>query len=210
MQFTFFMEGILRTKHSRYTDKKQRFVVHPQVNITQWKIVTGAMLFMLALLFSGACTTIPKEVQAVSPFDADKYLGKWYEIARLDFKFERDLNNTTAEYSMNEDGTIEVVNRGYNYVKKEWKEAIGKAKFVESPDIAKLKVSFFGPFYAGYNVAALDKDYRYALVIGKSPKYMWILSRERTIPEDIRKDYIRKAKEIGVKTEELIWVKHDK
>ncbi|RNC66263.1 lipocalin [Proteiniphilum sp. X52] len=204
------MEGILRSIHSRCTDNKQRFAIQPQVNITQWKIVTGAMPFMLALLFSGACATIPKGVQAVSPFDADKYLGKWYEIARLDFKFEKDLNNTTAEYSLNEDGTIKVVNRGYNYVKKEWKEAIGKAKFVESPDIAKLKVSFFGPFYAGYNVVALDKDYRYALVIGKSPKYMWILSREKTIPEEIRKDYLRKAKEIGVKTEKLIWVKHDK
>ncbi len=117
-----------------------------------------------------SCATIPKNATAVSSFEKEKYLGKWYEIARLDFKFEKNLDNTTAHYSINENGTIRVENRGYDTVKKEWKEAIGKAKFVESDDIAKLKVSFFGPFYGGYNVIAIDKDYQYALVAGGSLK----------------------------------------
>ena len=94
-------------------------------------------------------------------------------------------------------------------MKNEWKEAVGKAKFVESPDVAQLKVSFFGPFYAGYNVVELDENYQYALVIGKSPKYCWILSREKTIPEAIREKYVKRAKEIGVNTDELVWVKHN-
>ncbi|MFW1886610.1 lipocalin family protein, partial [Acinetobacter nosocomialis] len=89
---------------------------------------------------------------AVKNFDSDKYLGKWYEIARFDFKFERNLNQVTATYSKNPDGTIKVDNKGYDYVKKEWKQSIGEARFVNSENEARLKVSFFKPFWAGYNV----------------------------------------------------------
>jgi len=119
-------------------------------------------------------------------FDIEKYLGKWYEIARMDFRFERDLNNVTANYSRNDNGTIKVDNQGYNYVTKEWKQAIGKAKPAGQPDEARLKVSFFGPFYSAYNVIALDSEYKYALVAGKNLKYLWILSRETTVPESIK------------------------
>jgi len=156
-----------------------------------------------------ACQTIPKGAVAVKSFDKDKYLGKWYEIARFDFRFEKDLNNTTANYSINDDGTIKVLNRGYNYVTGEWKEAIGKAKFIGDPTVAMLKVSFFGPFYAGYNVIALDSNYKYALISGSSLKYLWILSREKTMPEDIKANYLKIASEIGFPTDNLIWVKHD-
>ena len=154
------------------------------------------------------CASIPKNTEAVKNFDADKYLGKWYEIARFDFRFEKNLNNTTAEYSKNDDGTIKVLNKGYNYVKNEWSSAEGKAKFVKDTQIAQLKVSFFGPFYSGYNVIALDENYQYALVAGKNLKYLWILSRTPTIPLDIKEEYIQKAKEIGFKIEEMIWVEH--
>ena len=159
-------------------------------------------------LFS--CSTIPKGAVAVKPFNKEKYLGKWYEIARLDFKFEKDLNNTTAEYSLNEDGTIKVDNQGYNTVKEEWKQAIGKAKFVGDTDIAMLKVSFFGPFYSGYNVIAIDDDYQYALITGKNTKYLWILARETQIPEDIKDKYLKIAKGIGFNTSDLVWVEHNK
>ena len=159
-------------------------------------------------LFS--CATIPKGAEAVKPFDKEKYLGKWYEIARLDFKFERNLNNTTASYSLNDNGTIKVDNQGYNTKKEEWTQAIGKAKFVGDDDIAKLKVSFFGPFYSGYNVIAIDKEYKYALVAGESLKYLWILSRETVIPEDVKNEYLKMAEEIGYNTSELIWVEHTK
>ncbi len=163
---------------------------------------------MLSWLFSRK--TIPDGAVAVSPFDKSKYLGKWYEIARLDFRFEKDLDNTTAEYSLNENGSIKVFNRGFNVKKNKWQDATGKAKFAGDENTAMLKVSFFGPFYAGYNVIAIDKDYRYALVIGDSLKYMWILSRETTIPEAIKRDYLAKAENIGFATGNLVWVKHDK
>lgn len=163
---------------------------------------------IITFLF-GSCSTIPDGVVAVKPFDKAKYLGKWYEIARLDFRFERNLNNTTAQYSINEDGTIKVVNRGYNYEKKKWAEAVGIAKFVGESDVAMLKVSFFRPFYAGYNVMAIDKDYKFALVCGDKLSYLWILSRETTIPEDIRQNYLSIAKNLGFNTSALIWVEHD-
>jgi apolipoprotein D and lipocalin family protein len=166
------------------------------------------MLVVMSGIFS--CSTIPKGVVAVKPFNKEKYLGKWYEIARLDFKYERNLNNTTAEYSLNEDGSIKVDNRGFNFIKDKYKQAIGKAKFVGDENIAMLKVSFFGPFYAGYNVIALDEDYKYALVSGDRFKYLWILSRETTIPDEIKNRYLNLADNLGYKTSDLIWVEHDK
>ena len=160
-------------------------------------------------LGSASCASIPKGATAVTPFYKEKYLGKWYEIARLDFRFERGLNNTTAQYSLNDDGTIRVVNRGYAYADDEWKEAVGKARFAGDENVAMLKVSFFGPFYSGYNVIALDEEYRYALVAGKNLKYLWILARETSIPDEVKERYLRVAEEIGFNTSELIWVEHD-
>nr|WP_317041400.1 lipocalin family protein [Flavobacterium chungangense] len=143
-------------------------------------------------------------------FDSAKYLGKWYEIARLDHKWERGLDNVTAEYTLNEDKTIKVDNKGYDFKKGKWQQSIGKAKFVGKENIGMLKVSFFGPFYSGYNVIAIDEDYKYALVAGESLKYMWILSRERTIPENVKAEFLKKAQEIGYKTSDLVWVTQDK
>jgi apolipoprotein D and lipocalin family protein len=148
------------------------------------------------------------EIPAVTPFDAKKYLGKWYEIARFDFRFERNLNNTTAEYSLNPDGTIKVVNRGFNYKTMKWKQAVGKAKFAGNQNEGRLKVSFFWPFYAAYNVVALDSDYQYALVAGKNLGYLWILSRKTTIPDEIRQNFLTLAKNLGYDISSLIWVEH--
>lgn len=159
-------------------------------------------------LFS--CATIPKGAVAVKPFDKKRYLGKWHEIARIDFKFEKNLNNTTADYSLNSNGTIKVYNKGYNTKKAKWNQAIGKAKFIGEENVAMLKVSFFGPFYSGYNVIALDDEYRYALIAGKSLKYLWILSREPSIPAEIKDKYLKIAEEIGYRTTDLLWVTHDK
>ena len=178
----------------------------------EWKMKDRQLIYLLAaVILAGiaACSTIPKGAEAVTPFDKSKYLGKWYEIARLDFKFERNLNNTTAEYSLNDDGTIRVNNRGYDTTKGKWKQAIGKAKFVGNENVAKLKVSFFGPFYSGYNVIALDENYRYALIAGKNLKYLWILSRETDIPDNIKDRYLTIAKNIGYNTNDLVWVTHN-
>lgn len=164
------------------------------------------------MLFGGlfSCATIPKEATAVKSFDKKRYLGKWYEIARIDFKFEKNLNNTTAEYSLNENGTIKVDNKGYNTKKDKWEQAIGKAKFVNEDTVGMLKVSFFGPFYGGYNVIELDAAYKYALVAGSSLDYLWILSREKTIPDAIKEKYLASAKAIGYDTDRLLWIVHDK
>jgi apolipoprotein D and lipocalin family protein len=165
-------------------------------------------VFMVMSLFS--CRSIPKGVEAVKNFDKERYLGKWYEIARIDFKYEKDLNNTTAEYSPMSNGKIKVVNKGYNYKKKKWETATGKAKFVGDENTAMLKVSFFGPFYAGYNVIKIDTAFHYALVAGDKFKYLWILSRTPTIPDDVRNDYLQFATQVGFDTDRLIWVEHKK
>ncbi len=167
------------------------------------------LIMGLLALFAASCSTIPPGVVAVSSFEKDRYLGTWYEIARFDFRFERDLNNTTATYTLNDDGSIKVYNRGYNYVKNRWQDVTGKAKFVGDPTVAMLKVSFFGPFYAGYNVIALDPEYKYALVSGSSLAYLWILSREKTIPDDIRAEFLKIAQDAGFNTDNLIWVEHN-
>jgi len=164
---------------------------------------------LLGLFAFNSCASIPDGALPVKPFSAESYLGKWYEIARFDFRFERGMNNTTANYSMNQDGSIRVENRGYLVEKKLWKVAIGKAKFVGSSNEARLKVSFFGPFYGGYNVIALDDAYKYALVSGNSLSYLWILSREKTIPDEIKRSYLQKAKSLGFDVDALIWVKQD-
>lgn len=169
-------------------------------------LFTTAIIFMI--LFT-SCATIPKGVVAINSFEKEKYLGKWYEIARIDFKFERNMINTTAEYALNKNGSITVKNRGFNVKKGKFEEAVGKAKFVGKEDVGMLKVSFFGPFYGGYNVIALDKDYKYALVCGDHLKYLWILSREKTIPDDVKQNYLQIASNYGFNTSDLIWVKQD-
>lgn len=171
------------------------------------KIGLPVSLGILGLFFFNSCSVgIPKGANAVTNFKSEKYLGKWYEIARFDYKFEKNMNQVTATYSKNEDGTIKVENRGYDYVKNEWKQSTGEAKFVNSDNEARLKVSFFKPFWAGYNVIDLDTDYKYALVAGKDLEYLWILSREKTIPENIKNRFLAKAKSIGYDTSKLIWV----
>lgn len=160
----------------------------------------------MSLLLTG-CQMKPETAQPIRNFEQTKYLGKWYEVARLDHRFERDLEKVTAEYSLRRDGAIRVVNRGYNYKKNKWEQVTGKAKFRGNEREAALKVSFFGPFYSGYNVIAISGDYKYALVAGESLKYLWILSRHPTIPEEIKADFLAKAKAVGYKVEDLIWVR---
>ena len=139
------------------------------------------------------------------------YLGKWYEIARLDHSFERGLSDVSAQYRLLPDGKVEVINRGYRAEKGDWKEAIGQAVFIGDPTLGSLKVSFFGPFYGGYHVAALDeRDYRWSLVVGPSRDYLWILARERRLPADVREQLLKKASQLGFDISRLIWVGQDR
>jgi apolipoprotein D and lipocalin family protein len=181
------------------------------MKIKNWQLTLALGLGAAAVAISySSCVSIPRGAKAVSPFDKEKYLGTWYEIARFDFKFEKNLNNVTATYSLMDNGLIRVDNKGYDYIKNKWKQSIGKAKFVERDNLGRLKVSFFGPFYAGYNVIAIDKNYHYALIAGNNLNYLWILSREKTIPEAVKHEYLEKARAIGFDTDKLIWDKHDK
>ena len=167
------------------------------------------MLLLLAFLLAG-CTGKPDNVAPVNNFSAPRYLGKWYEIARLDHSFERGLSRVTADYSMREDGGIKVVNRGFNAEKNEWKDAVGKAYFVDKPDIGHLKVAFFGPFYASYIVFDLDQQgYQYAMISGPDKSYLWILSRTPTMDGAIKKRLVDKAQALGYETAKLIYVSHD-
>jgi apolipoprotein D and lipocalin family protein len=161
----------------------------------------------------GGCTGVsdgvPDGVPTVKGFELDRYLGTWYEIARLDHRFERGMSNITATYSMREDGGVSVLNRGYKVAKGEWDEATGKAYFVGDTDVGELKVSFFGPFYGGYNIVELDKDdYQYALVAGPDRSYLWILARSPELGPDVMSALVGKAKELGFPTDELIYVDH--
>ena len=152
-------------------------------------------------------STIPQGATAVKPFNQQKYLGTWYEIARFDYYFEKNLEQVTATYSLRPDGKIKVDNKGFNTKKQKWEQSIGKAVPAGDPAEAKLKVSFFGPIYSGYNVVALEGDYQYALVAGRNLSYLWLLSRTPTMPDDVKQRFIAKAKGIGYDTDKLVWVK---
>ena len=156
-------------------------------------------------IYANAKRTIPKGITAINNFQKERYLGKWYEIGRFDFRFEKNMSHVTAEYALNEDGTIRVTNRGYDYKKYKQKQSVGKAKFIGDENIAMLKVSFFGPFYAGYNVMAIDDNYQYALVCGKNRDYLWLLSRDKTMPEKIKNNYLTLAKRAGFDLSKIIW-----
>lgn len=167
-------------------------------------------LFPLVLiLFLSACTGLPEGVKPVENFRLDRYLGTWYEIARLDHRFERGLSRISAEYSLREDGGVRVLNRGYSAEDKQWKEAEGRAYFVEGSDKGYLKVSFFWPFYGSYVVFELDHEqYQYALVSGPDKSYLWILSRTPEMRRDVRDRLVARAAALGFETDRLIYVDH--
>jgi len=150
------------------------------------------------------CTGLPDNVTPVEKFEINRYLGKWHEIARLDHSFERGLSQVTAEYSLRDDGGVKVVNRGFDAVEGKWREAVGKAYFVESADKGYLKVSFFGPFYGAYVIFELDRDYRYSFVSGPDRDYLWLLSRTPAVSDALMERFIKKAASLGFDTDALI------
>ena len=164
--------------------------------------------FLIIFSLSG-CLGMPDGVRPVDDFELNKYLGKWYEIARLDHSFERGLSQVTATYELQDDGSVSVTNRGYSIRNNEWREAKGKAKFVNEPDDGYLKVSFFGPFYGSYVIFGLDhENYQYAFVSGPNTSYLWLLSRTPTISQSIRDKFLKHASELGFATDKLIFVEH--
>jgi apolipoprotein D and lipocalin family protein len=164
---------------------------------------------IILILFLTGCVGIPENVKPVHNFRIEKYLGKWYEIARLDHSFERGLTRVTANYSLRDDGGVRVLNRGYSEKEKTWKEAEGKAYFVRGTNIGYLKVSFFGPFYGSYIVFELDhENYQYSLVCGPNKSYLWILARNPEIKKELKDTLITKAATMGFDISKLIFVDH--
>jgi apolipoprotein D and lipocalin family protein len=164
---------------------------------------------MLCIVLLVSCTGLPDNVEPVSQFDTEQYLGTWYEIARLDHSFERNLERVTATYGLNEDGSISVLNKGFNTEKDEWRQAEGVAKPMGSSDIAHLKVSFFGPFYGTYAVFELADDYSHAFVSGYNTDYLWLLAREPDVSTEVRQRFINESQALGFDTSKLIWVSTD-
>ena len=165
-------------------------------------------VFSLLVLLAG-CTGKPDGVVPVDGFDLERYLGTWYEIARLDHSFERGLSNVSANYSLREDGGVDVLNRGFSAEKGKWKEADGKAYFVGQSDQGYLKVSFFGPFYGSYIVFELDDNYQYAFISGPDTSYLWLLARTPQVDQAVIDRFIDRASSLGFETGKLIYVDHD-
>jgi len=178
--------------------------------VKRWgeKGIMGVILSLSLFSLSG-CVGVPENIEPVSGFELNRYLGKWYEIARLDHSFERGLSRVSAEYSLRQDGGVKVINRGYSGKEQSWDEAIGKAYFVEDANTGYLKVSFFGPFYGAYVIFELDKEgYQYSLVSGPDTSYLWLLARTPTPDKKLVEQLVKKAEAAGFDTSKLIFVEH--
>jgi len=179
------------------------------MNLNKRQRTSASALMLLVIALQSSCVGVPEGVETVTGFELDRYLGTWYELARLDHSFERGMSHVTANYSMRGDGGVSVVNRGFIVAKGEWDEATGKAYFVGDTDVGQLKVSFFGPFYGAYNILELDKDnYQYALIAGPGRDYLWILARSPTLEPDIVLALVDKARSFDFPVDELIYVNH--
>ena len=171
------------------------------------RLVCWTALVLTLLLGLGACSTAPPEgITAVRPFDVQRYAGKWYEVARMDHSFERGLSDVSASYRLQPDGSVEVINRGFDAARGDWKQAVGRALFTGDASQASLKVSFFGPFYGSYHVVALDPQYRWSMVVGPDRGYVWILARDKQLAPEVRQQLLNQARQLGIEVDRLIWV----
>jgi apolipoprotein D and lipocalin family protein len=164
-------------------------------------------VFLFACL--AGCTAIPENIKPVNNFELAKYMGQWYEIARLDHRFERGLDQVTAVYSINDNGSVKVMNRGWDVDNKEWSDAVGKARFADSADIGHLEVAFFASFYGNYIIFELDQpDYQYAWITG-SENTLWFLSRTPTVSDELKQRFVKTIAEYGYNPDELIFVNQE-
>lgn len=165
-------------------------------------------VFVLPALVSACSVEAPEGIAPVEGFEPARYLGRWYEIARLDHGFEEGLSRVTADYAEREDGGLRVINRGWSAQEGEWQEAEGRAYFVEDRETGFLRVSFFGPFFGAYVIFSLDPGYRWSMVTGDDRSYLWLLARSPEPGQDVIDAFLREAEARGFATEELIFVEH--
>jgi len=167
---------------------------------------------ILLLLISFGCKTqnvsnMNTKIDYNFSFELDKYLGTWYEIARFDHSFEKNLQGVTANYTLRKDGKIKVINQGFKDGLDGKKSlAEGQAKIPNIEDPRRLKVSFFWIFYADYFILELDKDYQYAVIGSSSPNYLWLLSRTPIMEKETLSNLLQKLQDRGYNTDKLIWV----
>ena len=164
--------------------------------------------WVVACCLLSGCLAVPDGIEPVDNFELNRYLGKWYEIARLDHSFERGLEAVSAEYSLRDDGGIRVINSGYNTDTQANQEAEGRAYFVEQPNLGYLKVSFFGPFIGSYVIFELDENYQYAFIAGNTTNYLWLLARTPEVSQELVNQFISRATQLGFDTTQLIFVDH--
>jgi apolipoprotein D and lipocalin family protein len=164
--------------------------------------------WVVACCLLSGCLAVPDGIEPVDNFELNRYLGKWYEIARLDHSFERGLEAVSAEYSLRDDGGIRVINSGRNTDTQANQEAEGRAYFVEQPDLGYLKVSFFGPFFGSYVIFELGENYQYAFIAGNTTNYLWLLARTPEVPQELVNQFISRATQLGFETSQLILVDH--
>ena len=161
------------------------------------------LMAFLASIFTG-CDSAPKvDNSTVKSVDLNRYLGSWYEIAKFDHSFERGMEFAMANYSLRNDGKIDVLNTGIKDGRA--KDAKGIAKITEVPGL--LRVSFFGPFFSDYRIMLLDENYQYVLVGGSSDKYLWILARTPQLQDETKSLILAEAERRGYDTNKLIWVR---
>lgn len=166
-------------------------------------------LLLVSCLAISSCLSVPDGIEPIQNFELDRYLGRWYEVARLDHSFERGLDAVTADYSLRDDGGIRVINSGRDITSGEMQQAEGRAYFVEKSNIGYLKVSFFGPFFGSYVIFELDHEgYQYAFVAGNTTDYLWLLARDPVVSEEVLRNFKDKASTFGFNTKDLIFVQH--
>ena len=173
--------------------------------------MTRAICLVSLCVLAAGCAGIPEGIEAVEGFELGRYLGRWYEIARLDHSFERGLTNVTATYARRDDGGVAVRNRGFDPKKNGWRDAEGRAYFLDDASVGRFKVTFFWPFYGGYNIFHLDKDrYQYALVCGNDRSYLWVLCRVKKPGKELMEKLLSVARQKGFDVSKLIFVSQEK
>lgn len=165
-------------------------------------------LWIAVCYFLSGCLAVPDGIEPIDNFELNRYLGDWYEIARLDHSFERGLEAVKAEYSLRDDGGIRVINSGRDSKSQVAQQAEGRAYFVEEPNLGHLKVSFFGPFFGSYVIFELDENYQYAFIAGNNRDYLWLLARAPEVSEELIDQFISRASLLGFDTSQLIFVTH--
>ncbi|SDE86834.1 lipocalin family protein [Rhodospira trueperi] len=173
----------------------------------RWLPRLNPLALLGGLLALAGCTGLPSGLTAVRDFDVTRFYGTWYSIMRLDHSFERGMTNVRATYQPRDDGTVAVLNRGWNPRTCRWSTISGTARFREGPDVASFGVTLGAPIEGGLHIIALDtEDYQWALASGPTRGYLWILSRTPTMPDEQRHALMRRARDFGFPVENLVRV----